>query len=51
MIKIRSCSNLLLDPYFKETMQKLIPAWRKVAAAAVAVRRSGARYDGGTELF
>ena len=28
-------SNLLLDPYFKETMQKLIPAWRKVAAAAV----------------
>ena len=29
-------SNLLLDPYFKETMQKLIPAWRKVAAAAVS---------------
>ena len=28
--------NLLLDPYFKETMQKLIPAWRKVAAAAVS---------------
>ena len=28
-------SNLLLDPYFKETMEKLIPAWRKVAAAAV----------------
>ena len=29
-------SNLLLDPYFKETMQKLIPAWRKVAAVAVS---------------
>ena len=29
-------SNLLLDPYFKETMEKLIPAWRKVAAAAVS---------------
>lgn len=28
-------SNLLLDPYFKETIQKLLPAWRKVAAAAV----------------
>ena len=29
-------SNLLLDPYFKSTMEKLIPAWRKVAAAAVS---------------
>ena len=29
-------SNLLLDPYFKATMEKLIPAWRKVAAAAVS---------------
>ena len=28
-------SNLLLDPYFKEAMQKLVPAWRRVAAAAV----------------
>ena len=28
-------SNLLLDPYFKETMEKLIPAWREVAALAV----------------
>ena len=28
-------SNLLLDPYFKDTMKKLIPAWRKVAAAAM----------------
>ena len=28
-------SNLLLDPYFKTTMENLIPAWRKVAAAAV----------------
>ena len=27
--------NLLLDPYFKRTMQSLLPAWRKVAAAAV----------------
>ena len=29
-------SNLLLDPYFKETMLSLVPAWRKVAAAAVS---------------
>ena len=29
-------SNLLLDPYFKETMEKLIPAWRKVASSAVS---------------
>ena len=28
-------SNLLLDPYFKTTIEKLVPAWRKVAAAAV----------------
>ena len=27
--------NLLLDPYFKRTMKSLLPAWRKVAAAAV----------------
>ena len=27
-------ANLLLDPYFKETIEKLVPAWRKVAAAA-----------------
>ena len=29
-------SNLLLDPYFEETVKKLVPAWRKVAAAAVS---------------
>ena len=29
-------SNLLLDPYFKSTVEKLVPAWRKVAAAACA---------------
>ena len=28
-------SNLLLDPYFKETMEKLVPSWRRAAAAAV----------------
>ena len=28
-------SNLLLDPYFKSTIEKLVPAWRKVCAAAV----------------
>ena len=28
--------NLLLDPYFKSTVEKLVPAWRKVAAAAVS---------------
>ena len=29
-------SNLLLDPYFKGVMEKLVPAWRKVAAAALS---------------
>ncbi|MBP3735620.1 MAG: NADP-dependent phosphogluconate dehydrogenase, partial [Lachnospiraceae bacterium] len=28
--------NLLMAPFFKETMQRLLPAWRKVAAAALA---------------
>ena len=28
-------SNLLLDPYFKETIESLLPSWRKVAAAAM----------------
>lgn len=28
-------SNLLLDPYFKETIEKLVPAWRTVASAAM----------------
>ena len=28
-------SNLLLDPYFKGTIEKLVPAWRTVAAAAL----------------
>ena len=28
-------SNLLLDPYFKETIEKLVPAWRKVCAKAI----------------
>jgi len=28
-------TNLLLDPYFKGTVEKLVPAWRAVAAAAV----------------
>ena len=28
-------SNLLLDPYFKATIEAHIPAWRKVAAAAI----------------
>jgi len=27
--------NLILAPYFKDTIEKLVPAWRKVAAAAV----------------
>ncbi len=27
-------SNLLLDPYFKSTIEKLVPAWRTVASAA-----------------
>lgn len=29
-------SNLLLDPYFKDTIEKLVPAWRTVAATAVS---------------
>ena len=28
-------ANLLLDPYFKETIESLLPAWREAAAAAV----------------
>ena len=28
-------SNLLLDPYFKAAIEKLVPAWRTVAAASV----------------
>lgn len=28
-------SNLLLAPYFRDTLKRLVPAWRKVAAAAV----------------
>lgn len=28
-------SNLLLDPYFEETIKTLIPAWRNVAATAI----------------
>ncbi len=29
-------ANLLLDPYFEESIKRLVPAWRKVAAAAVS---------------
>jgi 6-phosphogluconate dehydrogenase len=28
-------TNLLLDPYFKETIESLLPAWRDVAATAM----------------
>ena len=31
-----SLSNLLLDPYFKDTIQRLLPAWRMVVAAAAS---------------
>ena len=27
--------NLILDPYFKKTIESLVPAWRKVAATAL----------------
>ncbi len=27
--------NLLLDPYFEETVKALVPSWRRVAAAAI----------------
>ncbi len=27
--------NLILDPYFKDTIEKLVPSWRKVASAAL----------------
>lgn len=30
-------ANLLLDPYFKETIEQLVPAWRQVCATAVSV--------------
>lgn len=30
-----SLSNLLMDPYFKDTMERLLPAWRIVAASAI----------------
>ena len=30
-------ANLLLDPYFKETVEKLVPAWRNVCATALSV--------------
>jgi 6-phosphogluconate dehydrogenase len=28
-------TNLLADPYFKNVIQELVPAWRNVAAAAI----------------
>lgn len=28
-------TNLILDPYFKDLMKELLPAWREVAAAAI----------------
>lgn len=31
-----SLSNLLLDPYFKDTIQRLLPAWRMVVATAAS---------------
>ncbi len=34
--KDKELSNLLLDPFFKETMEGLVPAWRRVAAAALS---------------
>ncbi len=33
--KAPELDNLLLDPYFKETMEALLPAWREVAATAI----------------
>ena len=30
-------ANLLLDPYFKETVEQLVPAWRKVCATEISV--------------
>ena len=27
--------NLLLDPYFKQVIEELVPAWRRVVSAAV----------------
>lgn len=28
-------SNLLMDPYFKGAIEKMVPAWREVAATAI----------------
>jgi 6-phosphogluconate dehydrogenase len=33
--KNETLSNLLLDPYFAETIKTCVPSWRKVVAAAV----------------
>jgi len=48
-------SNLLLDPYFKDAVEKIVPAWRTVAAAAVtsgvpapAITSALAYFDGYT---
>ena len=30
-----SLPNLLLDPYFTQTVKRCVPAWRKVVAAAI----------------
>jgi 6-phosphogluconate dehydrogenase len=51
-------TNLILDPYFKDLMKKLAPAWRDVAAAAIthgipipAMSSGLAYFDGYTSEF
>jgi len=50
--------NLLLDPYFKETIEKLLPSWRRVVAAAAlngipipALSSALSYFDGYTSAF
>ena len=40
-------TNLILDPYFKQLIEQLVPGWRKVAAAAVT---AGTRHGKCAEL-
>ncbi|SHI14562.1 6-phosphogluconate dehydrogenase [Sporobacter termitidis DSM 10068] len=51
-------SNLLLDPYFKRTLEELVPAWRRVVSAAVthgipvpALSSALSYFDGYTSEF
>ena len=44
-------SNLLLDPYFEQTIKTLVPAWRNVAATAIRCGVPVTGYVLGAELL